>query len=220
MACSLQGLIRFQSTWREIAEGMGLVSKRVRSSDPEFAAKVRERTLAESLPELETAAQRLENIIEETRQYTGAVSLDISHGSMASRTAEGFYKTLVNGANYLREYFIHIGEDDLYDLVKVKALRTRMLEGFFGHITEKIQGNNRTFLEFTKHVATEAFHFMVPVARQDWNTPKVLALEEQGMKYRPHTLTQLKITTVVAIRIRQCGQCFNNATNKVSLLQT
>ena len=163
MACSLQGLIRFQSTWREIAEGMGLVSKRVRSSDPEFAAKVRERTLAESLPELETAAQRLENIIEETRQYTGAVSLDISHGSMASRTAEGFYKTLVNGANYLREYFIHIGEDDLYDLVKVKALGTRMLEGFFGHITEKIQGNNPTFLEFTKHVATEAFHFIVPV---------------------------------------------------------
>ena len=163
MACSLQGLIRFQSTWREIAEGMGLVSKRVRSSDPEFAAKVRERTLAESLPELETAAQRLENIIEETRQYTGAVSLDISHGSMASQTAEGFYKTLVNGANYLREYFIHIGEDDLYDLVKVKALGTRMLEGFFGHITEKIQGNNPTFLEFTKHVATEAFHFIVPV---------------------------------------------------------
>jgi len=27
MACSLQGLIRFQSTWREIAEGMGLLSK-------------------------------------------------------------------------------------------------------------------------------------------------------------------------------------------------
>ena len=38
-----------------------------------------------------------------------------------------------------------------------------MLEGFFGHITEKIQGNNPTFLEFTKHVATEAFHFIVPV---------------------------------------------------------
>ena len=34
MACSLQRLIRFQSTWREIAEGIGLVSKRVRSSDP------------------------------------------------------------------------------------------------------------------------------------------------------------------------------------------
>ena len=67
---------------------------------------------------------------------------------MASRTAEGFYKTTINGADYLCDYFNHIGEDDLLDLVKVKTLGTCMLEGFFGHITEKIQGNNLTFLEF------------------------------------------------------------------------
>jgi len=41
---------------------------------------------------------------------------------MASRTAEGFYKTLINGADYLCDYFVHIGEDELLDLVKVKAL--------------------------------------------------------------------------------------------------
>ena len=64
---------------------------------------------------------------------------------MASRTAEGFYKTLINGADYLCDYFVHIGEDELLDLVKVKAVGTRMLEGFFGHITEKIQGSNPTF---------------------------------------------------------------------------
>ena len=82
---------------------------------------------------------------------------------MASRTAEGFYKTLINGADFLCDYFVHTGEDELLDLVKVKALGTRMLEGFFGHITEKSQGNNPTFLKFTKHVATEASHFIVPV---------------------------------------------------------
>ena len=48
---------------------------------------------------------------------------------MASRTAEGFYKALINGADYLCDYFVHIGEDELLDLVKVKALGTRMLEG-------------------------------------------------------------------------------------------
>ena len=36
------------------------MSKRVRSSDPDHAAKVRERTLVSSLPELRTAAERLE----------------------------------------------------------------------------------------------------------------------------------------------------------------
>ena len=90
------------------------MSKRVRSSYPDYAAKVRERTLVSSLPELRTAAERLESLITDTRQYTGAVSLDISHGSMASRTAEGFYKTLINGADYLCDYFVHIGEDDQF----------------------------------------------------------------------------------------------------------
>ena len=60
-------------------------------------------------------------------------------------------------------FFNHIGEDDLLDLVKVKTLGMRMLEGFFGHMTEKIQGNNPTFLEFSKRVATEAFHFIVSI---------------------------------------------------------
>ena len=69
--------------------------------------------MVSSLPELRTAAERLESLITDTRQYTGAVSLDISHGSMASRTAEGFYKTTINGADYLCDYFNHIGEDDL-----------------------------------------------------------------------------------------------------------
>ena len=60
------------------------MSKRVRSSDPDYAAKVGERTLVSSLPQLRTAAGKLESLITDTRQYTGAVSLDVSHGSMAS----------------------------------------------------------------------------------------------------------------------------------------
>ena len=94
MACSIEGLVRFQSTWREFAKGMGLVSKRVRSSDPDHAAKVRERTLVSSLQELRTAAERLEILITDTRQYTGAVSLDISHGSMASRRLLSMVQTI------------------------------------------------------------------------------------------------------------------------------
>ena len=82
---------------------------------------------------------------------------------MASRTAEGFYKTLVNDAEYLSDYFDHMGKEDLLGQVKVKTLGTRLIEGFFGHITEKIPGNNPTFLEFSKRVATEDFHFIVPV---------------------------------------------------------
>ena len=94
MACSIEGLVRFQSTWRKIAEGMGLVSKRVRSSDPDHAAKVRERTLVSSLPELRTAAERLESLITDTRQYTGALSLDISHGQWLPEQLKAFIRLL------------------------------------------------------------------------------------------------------------------------------
>ena len=38
-----------------------------------------------------------------------------------------------------------------------------MIEGFYGHITEKNPGNNPTVLQFSKRVATEAFHFVIPV---------------------------------------------------------
>ena len=82
MTCSLQGLIRFQSTWREIAEGMGLVSKQVRSSDPDYAAKVRDRTLVASLPDLKTAAERLENL----SKVLGSIQVLFLLMSMASRT--------------------------------------------------------------------------------------------------------------------------------------
>ena len=57
MACSLQGLIRFQSTWHDVADAMGLVSERVRSSDSEYAT-TRNKTLVDALP-----AEKLKSLI-------------------------------------------------------------------------------------------------------------------------------------------------------------
>ena len=70
-----------------------------------------------SLPELKTAAERLVNIITGARTNAGAVSIDISYRSMTFRTAEGFYKTLTNGADCLSDYFVSITEEDLLGLV-------------------------------------------------------------------------------------------------------
>ena len=75
---------------------------RTRSSDPVHASSVRNKTLVDSLPDIIKAADKC--LITDIRTYTGAVSLDITSGSMASRTAEGFYVTLVslvNGVRYL-----------------------------------------------------------------------------------------------------------------------
>ena len=46
--------------------------------------------------------------------------------------------------------------------VKVKTLGTRLIQGFFGLISEKSSGNILIFLQFTKRMAPKAFHFIIP----------------------------------------------------------
>ena len=106
---------------------MGLVSERTRSvSDPVHASSVRNKILVDSLPDIITAADKLKCLITDIRSYTGAVSLDIISGSMTSRTAEGFYVILVNGVQYLSDYFKYTGKENVLSEIKVKTLGTRM----------------------------------------------------------------------------------------------
>ena len=74
-----------------------MVSDRVRASAPEYASLTRNKSLADAL--------------------------DISHESMASRTAGGFYKTLVDGVNYLSENF-DVGHEDPFDQITVDSSDT------------------------------------------------------------------------------------------------
>ena len=111
MASPFKGLVRFefQPTWHDIAESMGLVSERTYSSDPVHASSERNKTLVDSLRtrhwsihfqiDIITATDKLKCLITDIQTCSGAVSLDITSGSMASRTEEGFYVTLVNGVS-------------------------------------------------------------------------------------------------------------------------
>ena len=64
---------------------------------------------------------------------------------MASRTAEAVYSTAVNSLNYVTEYFKHIEREDIVDKMLIRTFTSRMIEGFFGHITEMIGNNNLNF---------------------------------------------------------------------------
>ena len=80
---------------------------RLYRTDPVHASSERNKTLVDSLRtrhwsihfqiDIITAADKLKCLITDIQTYSGAVSLDITSGSMASRTEEGFYVTLVNG---------------------------------------------------------------------------------------------------------------------------
>ena len=45
----------------------------------------------------------------------------------------------------------------------VKILSDSLAEAFFGHITEMISGNNFTFLQMARLLASEAFHYLMIV---------------------------------------------------------
>ena len=116
--------------------------------------------MVDAFPEIKDFASDLEIHINSTKQRFGVNSLDIRNGSMPSKTAAAVTKTLIEGLSYLIEYFKYIERQDILDEIRVKALNDHLAKAFFGHISEKIEGNNPSCLKLCKRVATKALHFL------------------------------------------------------------
>ena len=160
---SLQGLVSFQTIWRGIAYSMGLISKRSTANDTELAKAVKTRKLRESHYKLLAPAEQLKCLIESTVERTGAESLDITHRSMASRTVQAVYHTLVEGQKFLLQYFDHIEHSELLNHILAKLLNDSLEEAFFGHIAEQLPSNNLTFIQMARLIPKEAFHYLLVV---------------------------------------------------------
>ena len=79
---------------------------------------------------------------------------------MPSKSAEAVTKTLTEGLSYLPEYLNYISRQDLMNKILIKTLNDLPVWTFFGHISEKIEGSNRSCLKLCKRAATEALHFL------------------------------------------------------------
>ena len=99
-------------------------------------------------------------LTENAKELTTAASLDTTHGSIASRTDEGVYSTLVRAQSFLLEYFNYIGYEVLLEHVLVKMLNDSLAESFFGHMSELTVGNNLTYLQMAWLMFREAFHYL------------------------------------------------------------
>ena len=84
-----------------------------------------------------------------------------TYGSTASRTVEAVYSTAVNSSNYVTEYFKHTEREDIVDKMLIRTFTSRMVEGFFDHITEMIGNNNPNFLEFARLIGRKSFHHLI-----------------------------------------------------------
>ena len=108
-------------------------------------------------------ANQLESLINTIRALqSGRGKLDITHGSMASQTAEAVFNTLTTGIDFVNAYFQHMGEENLLEQMKSKCFTTRLVECFFGHMTTNVQGNNMRWLEMKRRIANDAFTFLLP----------------------------------------------------------
>ena len=154
-------MIIYQSVWNEISTTMGLVFKRLSVAEPDHAKHVKAAKVSEALPELKQSAEKLEQLIESNKERLNVQALDITHASMASRTAEAVYSTAVNSLNFVTEYFKHIERENIVDKMLIRTFTSRMVEGLFGHITEMIGNNNLNFLEFARLTSREPFHYLI-----------------------------------------------------------
>ena len=109
---------------------MGLMSKRLSVTEPEHDKHVKGAKVSEALPELKQSAAKLEQLIESNKDRLNVQALDITHGSMASRTAEAVYSTAVNSLNYVTEYFKHIKREDIVHEMLICSFTSRIVEGF------------------------------------------------------------------------------------------
>ena len=129
-------------------------------TEPEHVKHVKGAKVSEALPELKQSAAKLEQLIESNKDRLNVQALDITHGSMASRTAEAVHSTAVNLLNCVTEYFKHIERDNIVDKMLIRAFTSHMFEGYFSHITEMIGNNNPNLLEFARLVSREYFHYL------------------------------------------------------------
>ena len=116
-----------------------MMSKRERMAlikeDPLF--EQRTYNVVEGLEELFEPTNQLRFLIQKIRNTTNSNHLDITHGSMASQTADACYSTLMPGLKYIKDYFDHIGHEELSRKTILRCLTTRLVECFFGHIATK-----------------------------------------------------------------------------------
>ena len=163
MYYSLDGPINFQSSWNGIASSVGTVSRRMVRQNQAVAREIKTKVLENALPDLRVSCGHLQDIVDSCKSRTSASALDITHCSMATRTAEAVFITLIKGMEFLIDYCKHIRHEELLRRIMVNMFNDSLAEAFFEHITEMISGNNLTFLQMARLLASKAFHYLLIV---------------------------------------------------------
>ena len=100
----------------------------------------------------------LERLIYHLIGIFGSDKLDITHGTMASVTAEAVFTTFWNALDFLSDYFGCTGHCDVLKEIKLKCLTSRLIECFLN----MLPGNNITFLKMARRIKNDGLFYLLP----------------------------------------------------------
>ena len=100
------------------------------ATEPSSGKGNKTKVLEDALTDLRVSCGHLQDILDSCKNRTSASALDITHCSMASRTAEAVFITLIKRMEFLTDYFKHIRHEELLCQIMVKTLNDSLAEAF------------------------------------------------------------------------------------------
>ena len=85
------------------------------------------------------------------------MELDITAGSMSGTPEAAVYDTMLSGAAFVIDYFNYIEVPHFLDEVKVSQLSEKLMEDFFGKLTERTLGKNLRIGNMARRITNCAF---------------------------------------------------------------
>ena len=187
----LQGLVKFQSIWHRISRVFEMFSKReLRQNDSAENENIKVKFLSEALLDLDDSCQDLKEMVQQISTLHQSHGLDISHGFMSQVTAKAVYITMKEALNFIDKYFCHTENSKLSESVVTHCLTDKLVECFFGVITEESASFNPTFMEFARHIGRHAFTYL----------SAIMPMNEGGQSEEPRVKDQ-KSTPIVHLRV-------------------
>ena len=102
------------------------------------------------------------------------MELDIAAGSMIGTPAAAVYHTMLSGVAFVIDYFNYIEVPHFLDEVKVSQLSEKLMEDFFGKLTERTLGKNLRIGNMARRITNCAFtHLLLHIVTKEQDAVRV-----------------------------------------------
>ena len=87
----------------------------------------------------------------------GNIQLDITAGSMSGTPTAAVYDTMLSVVAFVIDYFNYIEVPHFLDEIKMSQLSEKLMEDFFGKLTERTLGKNLRIGDMARRITNCAF---------------------------------------------------------------